>query len=92
MGGIGAGLFLIAIGAILRFAVTGKLSWIRLDVVGVVLMLVGVATLALGLVLYRSRRRGTEIIQRRIYDEQGEPEEDAEIVEERRIFDEPPDL
>jgi hypothetical protein len=91
MGGIGAGLFLIALGAILRFAVTSELSWIRLDVVGVVLMLVGIASLLLGLIVYRNRRHGTVITQRRIWDEHGDmPPEETEFIEERRTYDEPP--
>lgn len=90
MGGIGAGLFLIALGAILKFAITAEPSWIRLDVVGVVLMLVGAASLLLGLLIYRNRRRGTVITQRRIWDEEEGLPEDSEIIEERRTYDEPP--
>lgn len=90
MGGIGAGLFLIALGAIFRYAITGEVSWIRIDVVGIVLMLVGAASLVLGLIVYRNRRHGTVITQRRIWDEHGDLPEDAEIIEERRTYDEPP--
>jgi hypothetical protein len=90
MGAIGAGLFLIALGAILRYAVTGEVSWIRIDVVGVVLMLVGLASLLLGLVVYRNRRQGTVVTQRRIWDEGGDLPEETEIIEERRTYDEPP--
>jgi predicted membrane channel-forming protein YqfA (hemolysin III family) len=87
MNAIGAGLVLIALGAIFKFAVTAELSWLRLDVMGVVLMLVGAAWLLLGLVIYQNRRRGT-VVTRRIWEEHGEPEE--EIIEERRTYDEPP--
>jgi hypothetical protein len=44
-------LFLIAIGAILKFAVTWRVVGIDLDVVGVILMVVGVVGLVLGLFL-----------------------------------------
>ena len=44
---IGASLFLIAVGAILNFAVTAELAGIELQTVGVILMIIG----ALGLVL-----------------------------------------
>jgi hypothetical protein len=44
---IGTSLFLIALGAILKFAVTAKVAGIELQTVGVILMLVG----ALGLVI-----------------------------------------
>lgn len=40
-GGIGASLFLIAVGAILTFAVTAEVQGVDLDVVGVILMIVG---------------------------------------------------
>jgi hypothetical protein len=43
----GVGLALIAVGAILAFAVHGSPSWLNLHVVGWVLMLVGVAVMAL---------------------------------------------
>ena len=87
MNAIGAGLVLIALGAIFKYAVTAELSWLRLDVMGVVLMLVGGAWLLLGLVVYQNRRHGT-VVTRRIWEEHGEPEE--EIIEERRTYDEPP--
>ena len=50
---IGAALFCIAAGAILRFAVTAELAGIDLQVVGTILMVVGVLGLVLGLVLTR---------------------------------------
>ena len=87
MGAIGAGLFLVGLGAVLKYAITADLSWIRLDIVGIVMMLVGIATLAIGLVIYQNRRHGTVVTQRRIYEEPGEPEE--EIIE-RTTYDEPP--
>jgi Domain of unknown function (DUF6458) len=88
MTAIGAGLFLIAFGAILKYAITADVSWIRLDISGVVLMLVGFASMLLGLVVYNNRRHGTVVTQRRIWDEPGLPED--EIIEERRTYDEPP--
>ena len=44
---IGGSVFLIAAGAILRYAIKDTLDWVNLDVVGLVLMIAG----ALGLVL-----------------------------------------
>jgi hypothetical protein len=90
MGAIGAGLFLIGFGAILRYAITAEVSWLRLDVAGLVLMLIGAATLLLGLVVYRNRRQGTVITQRRVWDEHGAAPEESEFIEERRTYDEPP--
>lgn len=46
---IGASLFLIAIGAILKFAVTASVSGIELATVGTILMIVGIIGLAVSL-------------------------------------------
>ena len=54
---IGAALFLIAIGAILKYAVTDGLDWIDLGVVGVILMIVGGAGLLFELFMMANRRR-----------------------------------
>jgi hypothetical protein len=55
----GASLFLIAVGAILSFAVTAEVAGIELQTVGVILMIIGVLGLALtlGLVFMESRRQ-----------------------------------
>jgi hypothetical protein len=56
---IGTSLFLIMAGAILRYAVTTDLSWMDLQTAGLILMLVGVAGLAIGLfLLVRGRSAG----------------------------------
>jgi hypothetical protein len=60
---IGASLFLIAVGAILKWAITDNLSGVDLGTIGVILMIVGAAGLILGVVLLMSRRR-TEIVTR----------------------------
>jgi hypothetical protein len=54
---VGGSLFLIAVGAILYFAVTAELAGIDLQTVGLILMIVGVIGLVLGLVLMSSARR-----------------------------------
>ncbi len=57
--GIGAGIFLIAVGAILTFALSSEeVAGINLAVVGVILMLAGVAGVILDLVIFAPRRRG----------------------------------
>jgi hypothetical protein len=53
---IGGSLFLIAVGAILKFAVTWTVAGIDLHVAGVVLMVVGALGLLLGLLLLFSDR------------------------------------
>ena len=56
---IGTSLFLIAVGAILRYAVTADISGIDLDVAGLILMIVGAAGLVVGLfLLIRGRPPG----------------------------------
>ena len=49
--GIGASIFLIAIGAILAFAVNVQLDWVNLDLIGYILMGAGVVVFIIGLVL-----------------------------------------
>jgi Domain of unknown function (DUF6458) len=58
---IGASLLLIAVGAILRFAVTDNVKNIDLGTIGVILMVVGAAGLVLGLILMNTRRR-TDVV------------------------------
>jgi hypothetical protein len=58
---IGASLALIAIGAILKFAVTTQVSGVSLGVIGVILMAVGIAGLLITLVLMSTRRR-TDVV------------------------------
>jgi hypothetical protein len=74
---LGGSLLLIALGAILRFAVTASVNGIDLQTVGVVLMVVGVIGLILGIALTVSRRR-TDVIRRpghTTYLEPGDPTE-----------------
>ncbi|WP_432563661.1 DUF6458 family protein [Kineococcus sp. SYSU DK003] len=62
---LGSSIFLIALGAILAFAVTVDLSGIDLQTVGAILMLVGVLWLVLEFVLFRPRTRRTTSTARR---------------------------
>jgi Domain of unknown function (DUF6458) len=54
---IGASLLLIAIGAILKFAVTKEVNGIDIQTVGVILMIVGIIGLLFDLVMWGTRRR-----------------------------------
>lgn len=60
-------LFVIALGAILTFAVRHNPKGVDIHVMGLILMLVGFAGLAIGYKLYKTRRR-TDII----YTDEGE--------------------
>jgi len=55
--GIGASIFLIAVGAIIAFALDVRVGWLDLDVVGWVMMLAGVFGLLLTFGVFNSRRR-----------------------------------
>jgi hypothetical protein len=55
--GTGIGLVLIAVGAILAFAVTTTVGFLDLRAVGWILMVVGVLGLVMDLVIYAPRRR-----------------------------------
>jgi hypothetical protein len=62
---IGGSLFLIAVGAILKFAVTATVGGVDIQTIGLILMIVGIAGLVLGLVLLsRARRYPGEPIDR----------------------------
>jgi Domain of unknown function (DUF6458) len=52
--GIGVSLFLIAIGAILTWAVDAEVSGLDIQVVGVILLIVGIAGILLSLVFWSS--------------------------------------
>ena len=49
--GIGTSLFLIAAGAILKFAVTADISGLEISTIGVILMVIGVLGLLISLFL-----------------------------------------
>ena len=63
--GIGTSIFLIAVGAILKFAVTASISGIELATVGVILMVVGVLGLLISLFML-SQARGRVVATDRV--------------------------
>ncbi len=67
----GSSLVLIAVGAILRYAVTATVSGVDLQVVGLVLMIVGVLGLVLSLLwfgVWATRRREAPPVEREVRD------------------------
>lgn len=62
--GIGTSLFLFAVGAILRFAVTDHISGVSLATVGLILMIVGIIGLVLSLFMMLAPRRQETIVTR----------------------------
>ena len=63
--GIGGSIFLIALGAILAFAVNWHLSGIDINVIGWVLMAAGLVGLIVTIWYWNSRRRATVVSQTR---------------------------
>jgi uncharacterized membrane protein YbhN (UPF0104 family) len=55
--GIGGGIFLIALGAIVTFAIHADVSWIDLTVVGWIMMLSGATILSFTIWFWQDRRR-----------------------------------
>ena len=65
--GIGVGLFLLAVGAILTFAVEVTTSGFNLDTVGIILMIVGAVGILLSLMFWGDRapwRREDRVVVR----------------------------
>ena len=77
--GIGVGIFLLAVGAILAFAVEAEAEGVNLETVGVILMVVGALGIVLSLVFWGSWGaagvRRTRVTSDRVGDR---------VVEERR--------
>jgi hypothetical protein len=74
---IGLSVFLIALGAILAFAVNATISGLDINVVGYILLFVGLGWLCLSIILWNSRR----VVRRT---------GSGALVEERRVYNEPP--
>lgn len=55
--GIGVGIFLLALGAVLAFAVDASISGLDINTIGVILMICGAIGLALDMLLFAPRRR-----------------------------------
>ncbi len=61
--GIGIGVFFMALGAILLWAVTGEVQGVDLDVAGVILMALGAVAVVWGLVASSLTPRGSRPVQ-----------------------------
>jgi Domain of unknown function (DUF6458) len=65
---IGTGIFLLAVGAILKFAVTDGIEGVNLATVGVILMIAGIALTVISLLyaaMYRDRRADGAVVRDR---------------------------
>ena len=82
--GIGGSIFLIALGAILAFAVDADISGLDISVVGYVLMLAGLAGLIITIWFWQTRRTATTASGRTVVTEEPVMRNDGQIVDEYR--------
>ena len=75
--GIGASVFLLAVGAIITFAFNIRVGWLDLDIVGWVLMAAGAVGLIMTLIVFNRRR--TTVVERAPTTER--------VVEDRTRYD-----
>jgi hypothetical protein len=90
--GIGGSIFLLAVGAILAFAVNASISGIDINVIGWILMAAGLVGLIITLWYWNSRRRTvvTRQTQQPVAGYTGDPRYAAEYRETRREDGPPP--
>ena len=81
--GIGVSVFLIAIGAILTFAVHASVSGISIQTVGIILMIAGAIGLVVTLVIFAPRRR-TSVIEER--SSSADPATRDRVVERHDVY------
>jgi hypothetical protein len=62
---VGGSIFLIAVGAILRYAVTDSISSVDLATIGLILMIAGIVGLVIGLFMYTTGRRDSYVVRDR---------------------------
>jgi hypothetical protein len=83
--GIGGSIFLLALGAILAFAVNADISGLDINVVGYVLMLAGLVGLVVTIWFWNSRRRPATVVRtERPAVREDAVYRDGEVVEEYR--------
>jgi hypothetical protein len=70
---IGGSLFLIAVGAILKFAVTATVAGINIQTVGVILMIAGILGLLIGLFLMSQQRGRAAAVTTTTYNDPNVP-------------------
>jgi hypothetical protein len=71
--GIGVSLILIAVGAVLTWAVNASVSGLDINTIGVILMVVGAIGLVLSMMFWSSWGAGAGGARRRTYVDEGPP-------------------
>ena len=89
--GIGTGIFLLAVGAILRYAITVQASGVNLHVVGDILMIVGIIGIVVSLFFWSSwggfgSRGRNRYVDRRTVVERDPYLEQRTVVDDRPIY------
>jgi hypothetical protein len=79
--GIGVGLFLVAVGAVLTWAVNATVSGVDINTVGVILMIVGAIGLLLDLIIFAPRRHSSRTVS-----SGGAPVTGGTVVQERDTY------
>lgn len=71
--GIGVSIFLIAVGAILTFAIHATVSGVSIQTVGVILMVVGAIGLLVTMLIWGPRRSAARggVVEERVVDDRG---------------------
>lgn len=68
--GIGVGIFLLAVGAILAFAIEWDPAGVSVDIMGWILMIAGALAILLELLVFAPRRRARPVADRRGYEDE----------------------
>jgi Domain of unknown function (DUF6458) len=63
---IGSSIFLIAVGAILRYAITASVSGVSLMTIGLILMIAGAIGLVIGLLYMLTARPGPGVVREHV--------------------------
>jgi tetrahydromethanopterin S-methyltransferase subunit D len=84
--GIGVGLVLIAIGAVLTFAVNATFSGFSISTIGVILMVVGAVGVLIDLAIFMPRRRAVTTTAAVDPYAAGSPAARRTVVEDRQVY------
>jgi hypothetical protein len=71
--GLGVGIFLTALGAILAFAVSADVSGVNIHTIGWILLIVGIAGIVLSMIFWSSWAGPGYFTRRRAYPDEGPP-------------------
>jgi hypothetical protein len=84
--GIGVGIVLIAIGAVLTFAVHVTFSGFSIQTVGIILMIVGAVGLLIDLAIFMPRRRSVVATRTDAVDPYAAPAASRTVYQERQTL------